>query len=366
MSNEVQYQFALNREGQSIDIADLSTENKSLHSPFKCIGCNNDMVPVLNVKTGKQKYFRHKSICDCSKETYLHNFSKKKFYENYSSRLNEGKPFFITTPYIGVCDKHKNELGFVCERDVFYEDVDITQFYDLVFLEKRTDKGFIADILLSSSKGLVDDLLVEIAVTHYCSNEKKSSGSKIIELKIEGEKDILEYLDFIRIPQYQNKAIRYYNLKTLKRKRELCEGSCAHYVYPVYILTIDGFIRSRDFTPEEASSDFGVDGVALWQMFQAQESHEEEYEDWINEDKFNDDWDNIHAFTREIINNNLFTKSCSACKHHRKPYNEHQRVYCMKKKRGLYDLHQDDCKEFKRFTDTRDFDGFCRYFKSLS
>lgn len=362
MSNDVLYQFAENKDGQIIDILELSNEGKVKNSPFLCIGCKNEMIPVLNVKTGYKKYFRHKSNCNCSKESYLHNFSKKKFYQNYLHRLEKGMPFHIKVPFKGVCDKYSDSLGLVCDKGVFYEDVDITKLYDLAFLEKKVGERFIADVLLKSSTNAIDDLLIEIAVTHHCSEEKKKSGLKIIELKVEQERDILKYMADIKISSSGNNLVNSYGLKLMKYKRVECEVSCNEYVFPVYILTNDGYIRSRSFTPAEVSSGFQVEDVLLWKMFQAEENLEEYY-DWINEDKFDDDWDKLHYFTREILRQRMNTKACSACKHHRKPYNQHYRLYCMKKKKGLYKLHQEECVDFLRFSGTEDFDGFCRFIK---
>ena len=71
------YNFAKDETGAVTDIATID-ESSRHRSKFFCIGCGEEMVPVLGQR--RRHHFRHKSLTvNCSYETYLHQLGKEKF-----------------------------------------------------------------------------------------------------------------------------------------------------------------------------------------------------------------------------------------------------------------------------------------------
>lgn len=344
------YRYAYGPNNELIDVCNLTKENKSDYAPFNCIGCREELIPHLGQKI--KHHFKHKKGCKCSGETYLHNLAKISFFQNYLNCLNNDTPYNLCIPQKAVCDKHKATLGRNCERDIFYDCIDLTQYYDQVSLEKKTEQGFIADVLLSSSNNSMDDLLIEIVVTHSCSDEKIRSGHKIVELKISSEEDVLRFSKQIILPVNngfdKNASVQFYNIETLRRRRNICTDDCEVYRMPVYILTLEGQIKSALISVEDVAKGFSVEGASLCRVYEP-----------VIETVYGSDEDrkeNINAFTREAIARGLNIRACTNCKHHGTSLNEHYAVWCHLKKEGLYSVKAMECLMFDGFRSIRQFD----------
>lgn len=179
------------------------------------------MVPVLG--TQKEHHFRHKHTGErpCSRETYLHRLAKRIVADGFSAAVREGRPYWLTCELPQLCRHWEDQFGFICERLPGARRYDLTRHFDQVRLEAAID-GFVADVLLSSSKS-DKKLLIEIAVSHPCTQEKIASGLRILELQVTCEDDLSSLsggLDRATL------APLAYNFKSLVPREISCGGGC--------------------------------------------------------------------------------------------------------------------------------------------
>ena len=71
--------------------------------------------------------------------------------------------------------------------------------------------GFIADLYCESYTNPNSSIFIEIFVTHECSQEKKSSGIRIIEFAIQLEEDILNIVNSTKL--IESEKVRLYKFK---------------------------------------------------------------------------------------------------------------------------------------------------------
>lgn len=198
--------YALNQFGELINIDDVNKKHLDIYS---CLQCADILIP----RKGEinRHHFSHKSKLECNYETYLHKLGKIKFYNTYKNCLENNIPFYTEYEKIKICntcnDVKNHNLN--CFLNSETGKIDITTIFDQVYLEKNHE-GFIADILLKSSKR-EEVIFIEIWVTHQCENIKIESGNRIIEIKLENEAD----LDFLN-DKYIHQSIancKFYNFK---------------------------------------------------------------------------------------------------------------------------------------------------------
>jgi len=221
----ITYKFAYNLQQNIIDIQTLSKENKA--GVFTCLGCEDELIPVLGKKN--EHHFRHKVITEnsCSIETYLHRLAKIKFYETYDKCLKEHKPFFIKMETYLVCDFYENEFLKVCELAPKISQFELTQSFKKIYLERK-ENSFIPDVLLEDTDNQ-RKIFFEVFVSSPCSQKKIESNYMIIEFKLDSkkgirnsEKDIDEIESCLLEQSEKVKFINFYN----KLKDNYCNGQC--------------------------------------------------------------------------------------------------------------------------------------------
>ena len=126
----------------------------------------------------------------------------------------------------------------ICEMLPELFSYDLTKKFKDIRLEKH-DGVFIPDLLLSTESG--EKLYVEIAVTHSSSQEKISSGAKIIELKIESEED-LAVIDSCCLSE-ENVIVEFINFDRKEIKGDY-SSECRNGV-SVFILNTNGAARIK-------------------------------------------------------------------------------------------------------------------------
>lgn len=214
----ITYRYGKVTSGEVIDIERIGkSEQKSL-GPYSCLGCNGEL--IANIGKIKAKYFSHKSLRECSKETYLHNLGKLAVYKKYEQCLATESPFNFTIMQTAECINSKDKVDKCSETSE--ETYDLTKHFKKAFLEKKHN-GFIPDILLLSDDGN-NAVYIEIAVTHKCEEEKINSGTRIIEIEILEENDITNILYSELISTNEN--IRFYNFIERKPKNLCTNGIC--------------------------------------------------------------------------------------------------------------------------------------------
>jgi len=216
------YRYAYDNKKSIIDVKSISREDRKTLSPFMCISCGTELIPRLGQKVSK--HFAHKNLGECSGEGYLHKLAKTVFYNTYKQCIEEHKPFFYPFHVIHRCSSFDNIFPeYSCDQ-IDSKHYDLTQTFPKVELE-GFNQGFRADVLLSS-EDLSKILMIEIAVSHECSDEKLKSGIPIIEIKINNEGDVehLRSADFKEI--YKHTKVSRYNLKRNIKTYPRCNGTC--------------------------------------------------------------------------------------------------------------------------------------------
>jgi hypothetical protein len=212
------YRYAADRDDQLLAIEDLSREARRTRAPYRCIGCERELIPKMGSVVAH--HFAHKFEHACAGETYLHRLAKLAFIENYRRCLSENRPVILAWTRTRRCNHFQGELGFSCSMPQVQR-IDLTRAFDLVELERERD-GFRADVLLHSSK-TQKRLFVEFVVTHQSSPEKRSSGIPIIEVEIHDEDHAVAFahdeLDA------SSPRVKLYNF-TKPEPGDVCGGNC--------------------------------------------------------------------------------------------------------------------------------------------
>ena len=201
--DRIKYHYAFDEIGNLVNITNISREYRR-HHKFFCVSCGKEMTARLGNK--RAHHFAHK--CDnatCSFETYLHKLSKYAI----KWKFDNSPTFEITYNCLILC-KNRNSCPFYNKHECYgYEckTIDLKKYFDTCN-EEQTIKGFKADLLLSdSTENYKGRILLEIYVTHRCSERKISSGQKIIEIRISSEEDIE---NIIKDNISENDNIRFY------------------------------------------------------------------------------------------------------------------------------------------------------------
>lgn len=196
----VQYPEAVTADGTMVYAIDLDKNDcEGIHYYF--LGCEGDeeeeMLFIQRKKgNGFTKFFRHKQgyIGDRDEpDRYLHNYAELRIKQRFDNSLQNNEfpvQFYVLEkcPENATC-KLKEKLKCKGNPRPVLKTLNLRKFYDTCCIEKGADK-YIADLLLTNSKDeSVKPLLLEVFVTHKCTDEKIASGFPIIEIKINNKDD---------------------------------------------------------------------------------------------------------------------------------------------------------------------------------
>ncbi len=179
----VLYRFAIDSGDKIIDAKEL--RGHSIPNPLWCISCGQQLVAKVDGKI-KQPHFAHKVQVECNGETYLHRLAKLAFLETYQQCIREGAPFTVVISGPKRCERFNGSISCFCKLPNSIHEFDLTAYYSEVAIETK-DGEFKPDILLRSRSNSQEKVFVEIAVTHFLSKRKKSSGRRIIEIPVKDE-----------------------------------------------------------------------------------------------------------------------------------------------------------------------------------
>lgn len=194
------YSYAKNSSDKLINV--YSAERGGT---YFCPICGELMTPHM----GKVRrwHFVHKNTGKCSYESYLHMLAKIKIREAFIS----SEHFLLSYKAKALCSCECPFIGFPkCEGETPVE-FDLRNYYDTCDIEAQY-KQFRADLLLTSSTNpKLPPVLIEIKVTHKCTEDKITDGVRIIEIPIQSEEQINDIVN-----SYKLKAVRdkqsYYGL----------------------------------------------------------------------------------------------------------------------------------------------------------
>lgn len=208
-------------EGDLIDVCEVNPDDRYARGPYTCIACNHLMVPALG--RARKHHFKHKAgrPADCYNETYLHQLAKMTLFSVLSEAIRTGQPYWLTRDRPVVCFYYQEPFGLSCTAQRAPYGTDLATMFDQVAVEAGVG-GFIADILLSSSRSDAR-MLLEIAVTHPCDENKTSSGLPIIEIGILNEEAANRLRDGI---DAASRHTRCHNLPSPDTAPHLCTTPC--------------------------------------------------------------------------------------------------------------------------------------------
>lgn len=182
--SEIKYQYAYNENGEVVSINDFTKEESKLHT-FRCISCGNILLPRAIGSKSRRAHFYHKELIDCNGETYLHELGKAVIKKKFDENSN----FFISYDATVECDNKACELRNSLCSTICQKTFNLKNSYDTCSVEAPI-QSYVADLLLTNSKKSLAPTLIEICVTHKCTEDKRNSGLRIIEIQISNEKDI--------------------------------------------------------------------------------------------------------------------------------------------------------------------------------
>lgn len=174
------YSYANNSNGDLINISTAKRNEK-----YFCPICEK----LMNPHMGKLRrwHFVHKSVGSCSYESYLHKVAKIKIRQAFLS--SKQFQLYYKAKAICSCECPYISSSHKCEgeKEVVF---DLRSYYDNCEIE-ATYHQYRADLLLTSSTiPQRPPVLVEIMVTHKCTQQKINDGVRIIEIPIQSEEQI--------------------------------------------------------------------------------------------------------------------------------------------------------------------------------
>jgi hypothetical protein len=163
-----------------------------------CEGSYEDEMQFMHRihRKGVTYFFRHKAKAVEDRKVqdrYLHNSAEVRLAERFNNSEKTGE-FWVKYYVRGGCPKYelcpfKKYINCQYAPKPIEKKLNLRSLYDTCTLEKGEDR-YIADLLLTNSKDKsVRPLFLEIFVTHECSDKKKNSGNRIIELTIKNLDD---------------------------------------------------------------------------------------------------------------------------------------------------------------------------------
>lgn len=198
MSGKEIQRFALDPEGNVVDVRKISSRG----GMFFCPHCHDAMIPKMG--SVKAWHFSHKAAT-CSYDAYLHSLAKIRIADWF----NRSASVILDMKSSKVC-ADQGSCAFYdpseCVRPARIS-YDLKKYYHGCEIE-RAHGGFIADILCPHASA---PLFIEIFVTHECSEEKKASGQRIIELAIDSEEAIDRIISSPVLAESEN--VRLYGFK---------------------------------------------------------------------------------------------------------------------------------------------------------
>lgn len=188
---------------------------------------------VANLKDDLHKrHFKHKNKTECCNETYLHNLAKRRLAEHFL----KSEHFNIIFEVADSCPRHKQCKYAIpsCVNRREFKIVDLKKYYQHCELEKqitrKDNNRYIADICLISDKTNVPPMFLEILVSHECTDEKKNSGIKILEIPIHSEDDIDKCCNTNSYKENGDLGVKFYNIKR-KNDTEIINREILRYIH---------------------------------------------------------------------------------------------------------------------------------------
>jgi len=340
----IKYRYALDRFNNLIDIQKLERINLLKEDKFFSVDFIQPLIPRLGKI--KKKHFAHKSIQVVlgNIETYLHALGKKIFLNEYNECLDSRTPFYLSYSIKNECTRLKEKFNISCSlKDQIFK-YDLTKYFTEILIEKK-DGNYIPDLLLLNPL-TNEKIYVEIAVTHYSSQEKIKSGNRIIEFNITNEDDLNEIFEFKK--GNSSDKTQYFNFKQKKNSGSFCSpGKCCT-KFNFFNVSGDGRCNLKIITePEIGYITRKYDSTSIWTIIEPS-IHKSDDDDYYRGRK------KSQTFKDYLIKANkekIKVKNCYICRYHAEntswDYVEGEPIFC----------------KFQKITCNSNYASKCRFFK---
>lgn len=243
----IRYRYAFNRGGDLIDIHSLEAADRYHMAPYHCPGCGGELIPRLGHQ--QAHHFAHTAERICTSETYLHQVAKQVFQQQYLQARQAGTPLWLTYPTDPHCTFYQARWGFTCHQPR-HATRNLLDYFDHMALEHPIGP-YRTDVLLSSTRH-PRVVLIEFAVTHRCTVEKRTSGYPIIEIDLPDEAALARLTNWFVAGIQPGPHVRFYQFKTPAFS---CDGDCQQrvnvfVVYPSGKSVLEDACSPQDITPD--------------------------------------------------------------------------------------------------------------------
>lgn len=216
VSDGCTYRYAHNENNEIVDILKIDVDYRKQHK-FYCIGCGKEMSAHLK-DDKRRRHFHHIDGCACSSESYIHMLSKEMFMKAYEN----ASKFYLYHSIIEKCDAKRCVFRQnSCDTHKTSKSIQLKEYFPVCALEKdvkgKDGNTYRADILLSNPQKQNHKLLVEIRVSHECTDEKKQSGLHIVEISVNSEEEAIKLGSINSLEEGGNIVLFQFNKKCSKK-----------------------------------------------------------------------------------------------------------------------------------------------------
>lgn len=326
------YQYAFDEDGQVVDASDLVRVNGVVEGIYRCIGCNEVLVPKVK-GLQRVKHFAHQSARDaCGVESYLHHLAKKTFFDVYTRCLETGEPFWVELTDIKRCDKFAHFLGKSCDLGRRKKAYDLLDGFTAIAMEQR-DGEFVPDVLLYHPRYPERKLYIEIYVNHMLSQKKANSSNRIIEINIDAEEDIQCILDR-RITEKDASFIKF------PRAFRTTDSKCLCLNAQRWVLFIfeSGKVYCDRLTLMEIDSKLGSPSLAYYKIMD--ERYVQPDDTW---------WQISQKLKMQAITDGVDLRDCNLCIHRISNAfaTDGSPAYCKAKEQGVQTYEAIGCQQYQ-------------------
>lgn len=203
--------YAISLDGKLVHITDAHKDSEDYYCPH--CGCR------MLKKCGHIRTWHFAHDCrsateqqkNCSYETYLHGYAKYRLKQWF----DESMSITLHLKQSKICNNSHNcqlaqKENCRLETKTSYNIKDYFQKCTVESTINLANVNYRADLLLTSETNSRNQILIEIKVSHACTDKKKTSGARIIEFEITSEEDV-DYI--ISHDITESDKVRYYGFR---------------------------------------------------------------------------------------------------------------------------------------------------------
>lgn len=230
--NRMEQHYAVSKSGVLVHIKQAQKSNEECFCPH--CGCRM-LKRCGNIRTWHFAHdyrYNKEYHKECSYESYLHAFAKIRlkqwFDESESIILHYNEKMICQYAKDCIWKENSDDCSQVNEKTI-----DLKKYLTQCKPEETihaNDNIFRADLLWSNPQNQKNDILIEIKVTHECTQKKKESQKRIIEFEIHSEEDV-EYI--VANDIQESETVRFYGFtsKEIIDKTIPAEHSLSKFIY---------------------------------------------------------------------------------------------------------------------------------------